>query len=381
MKHFKKILVAVLLAGSVATLAGCSGGAIYSSTSTAANWNVATSTTVEKNSVEFWRSHKEVASYSIEFKEGSNATYKVDYNTTDTDTKYVTRFYIDKNDYDWSAEHLPDGIKINPENGTAVEDIVYVYETEFTIKGKYLLKSTEETVEFADSVKTVCKYRLAGENLKPVYSWQEVKSTSPNILSAVNKDSMCVTVDATYETYYNRDCSQAVVITNDSAKGESKKTIALDGLTFDNSQLAFALRAFNLNGNKSFNVCSPQNGSTQNVLISCATEAELSTENDQQVINALKHVTDGNGTYVDDYIFFDGTSSDPEAAAKQIRFHNVALGINADMKGSSSVYSYAAVENADLNTTRAVLLKMTTPLSFGLGTLSYTIKDLALVSF
>ena len=89
---------------------------------------------------------------------------------------------------------------------------------------------------------------------------------------------------------------------------------------------------------------------------------------------------DGNGNKVEDYIFFDGTASSPDANARQIRFHNVGIGINADMKGSNVVYSYAAVENADANTTRAVLLKMTTPLSFGLGTVYYTLKDLSLIS-
>ena len=385
MKHFKKIIATVLVAGGIFSVAGCSNGPIYSSTSTAANWNVATSTTVENNYKEFWRSHKEVASYSVNFKEGGNSTYKVEYYTADAATKYTTAFYMDKADYDWGSDTLPDGVKIVPEEGSAPKDAVYVYEVEYTLKGRYLFNATNETVEFENSVKTVCKYRLAGENLKPVYSNQEIKSTAPANLTPVSKDSMCVTIDAIYETYYNRDCTKAVVTVDDrtEANEDSTKTISLSGLTFDNSQLPFALRSFSLSGNKSFNVCSPQNGSTQGVMAVCNIATSLNSEDtsDKDIIEVLTSVKDGNGNDVDDYIFFDGTSSDPEEAAKQIRYHNVTIGINANMRGATPVYTYAAVENADINTTRAVLLKMTTPLSFGLGTLSYTIKGLSVESF
>lgn len=385
MKHFKKIIATVLVAGGIFSVAGCSSGTVYSSTSTAANWNVATSATVENNYKEFWRSHKEVASYTVNFAEGGNSTYKVEYYTADAATKYTTTFYMDKEDYDWGLDTLPEGVKIVPEEGSAPKDAVYVYEVEYTLKGRYVFNATSETVEFTDTVKTVCKYRLAGENLKPVYSKQEIESTAPAILTAASKDGMCVKIDAIYETYYNRDCTKAVVKVDDKTEAnvDSTKTVSLSGLTFDNSQLPFALRSFSLSGYKSFNVCSPQNGSTQGVTAVCATASALNSEDasDKAIIDVLTNVTDGNGNTVKDYIFFDGTSSDEDTAAKQIRCHNVAIFINADMKGSNNVYTYAAVENADINTTRAVLLKMTTPLSFGLGTLSYTIKDLSVVNF
>ncbi|MGN0824190.1 MAG: hypothetical protein ACI4MB_03890 [Candidatus Coproplasma sp.] len=382
MKCAKKILATILLAGGVISVAGCSGGTVYSSTSTSANWNVATSATVEKNSIEFWRGHKEVATYTISQTAGGNSSYSVEYDTEGSGTKYVTSFYMDKNDYDWGASNLPDGVKMTSTETAAPQDPVYVFETTRAIKGKYVLASTKEEVEFNDSITTVCKYRLAGENLKPVYSKQEIKSTPANTLTAVSKDSMCVTIDATYETFYNRDCNKAVVKTTDNKDNANsgEKTVTLEGLVFDNSQLAFALRAFSLNGTKSFNVCSPQNGNVQGATATCQTAAELNSDTDAQVIYALNNVKDGNGEKVEDYIFFDGTASSPETNAKQIRFHNVGIGITADMRGSNYVYSYAAVENADANTTRSVLLKMTTPLSFGLGTLSYTLKDLSLIS-
>ncbi len=382
MKGIRKILAIVLAAGGAFTVAGCAGGPVYSSTSTSANWNVSTSATVEKNSVEFWRSHKEIADYSITFGEGGNSTYSVEYYTADN-AKYTTAFYMDKADYDWSDSTLPEGIKIAAGETAAPKDPVYVFETELNLRGRYVFKATNETVEFDNVITTVCKYRLAGENLKPVYSRQIVKSTSPVALNVSSKDGMCVDTNAEHVTYYNRDCNKAVIKTTDNldSKESGEKTVELEGLVFDNSQLVAALRAFSLNGTKSFTVCSPQNGNAQQTAINCATAAELTAENDKQVLDALSSVKDENGNKVEDYIFFDGTDGDPETADKQIRYHNVSLGIVADMSGASPVYSYAAVENSALNTTRSVLLKRTTPLSFGLGTLTYTLKSLTIAKF
>lgn len=381
MKNIKKVLAMILVGGSAFALAGCSSGTVYSSTSTSANWNVATSTTVEKNLTEFWRTHKEVANYSIAFTVGGNKSYSVQYYTADTSANYSTAFYMDENDYDWGASSLPDGVKVVGD--TPVKDAVYVYETTLTLKGKYIFTATEEEVPFEDNVVTTCKFRLAGESLKPVYSKQEVKSTAASTLTATSKDDMCVSIDTVYETFYNRDCNKATIKTTDNKATEIKteeKGVDLDGLVFDNSQLSAALRSFNLSGTKSISVCSPQNGNVQGCTVTCGSATALSTKNDAQIINALENVTDGNGNTVEDYIIFDGTSTDPETENKQIRYTPVSIGLSADMKGSSPVYCYATVENADVNTTRSVLLTMSTPLSFGLGTLNYTLKSLSVVN-
>lgn len=378
MKNIKKVFAIILAVGSMATLAGCSS-TTYSSVSTAANWNVATSTTVEMNFAEYWRTHKEVVDYSVTFEEGGNSSYKVEYFTADPETTYKTAFYMDANEYDWSSESLPEGIKITSD--TAIKDAVYVYETTLVLKGRYILASTKEAVEFSDSVITTCKYRLAGEDLKPVYSKQEVKSTAPNTLTAISKDSMCAKTNAVYETFYNRDCNTAIVkTTNNEDNTTTQKSIALEGLVFDNSQLPAALRSFSLTGTKMFTVCAPQNGSAQQCTVSCAAPAELSNESQLQIITALKNVNDGNGNKVNDYIIFDGDDGDAETKDKQIRYTAISLGITADMKGATPVYSYATVENSDVNTTRSMLLKVINPLSFGLGSLTYTVKNISIVN-
>lgn len=379
MKPVKRILAVILAAGGAITVAGCSGGSTNTSTATMANWNVATSATVEKNYVDYWRTHKERAVYKISFKEGGNSSYSVSYDTVAA--TYATSFYMDKEDYDWTAAALPEGVKITEEDATATADCVYVYETELSLKGYYKLGSDgSATVKFEDSIITVCKYRLAGESLKPVYSKHIIKSTSPATLNAVTVDGMSVKTDAVYETYYNRDCNKAVIKITDNLYGEKsgEKSVSLDGLTFDNFQLEAALRAFNLSGTKTFSVCSPQDGKAQSCTAFCTDSAELSSETDGSIITALKNVKDNDGYPVSDYIFFDGTSTDADAKDKQIRYNAVSLAVNADMRGSSPVYWYAALENADANATRCVLLKKNVPLSFGLGTLTYSLDALYL---
>lgn len=362
-----------MAAGGAIAVAGCSGSTTNTSTATMANWNVATSAAVEKNYVAYWRTHKENAVYEISFKEGGNSSYSVSYDTAAA--MYATCFYMDKEDYDWSADSLPEGIKITGENATATADCVYVYETELSIKGYYRLGSdSSATVEFEDSIKTTCKYRLAGESLKPVYSKHTIKSTAPATLTPATVTGMSVSTDAVYETYYNRDCTSAVIRTTDNSNGgnSGEKSVSLDGLTFDNFQLEAALRAFTLSGTKTFSVCVPQDGNARSCTATCADSAELSSETDGAIISALENVKDNNGYPVDDYIFFDGDD------VKRIRYNAVSLAVNADMSGSSPVYWYAALENPDANATRCVLLKKSVPLSFGLGTLTYSLKELRL---
>lgn len=368
-----------MAAGGAIAVAGCSGGSTNTSTATMANWNVATSATVEKNYVDYWRTHKEKAVYKISFKEGGNASYSVSYNTGAA--TYTTSFYMDKEDYDWTADSLPEGVKITEENATAPADCVYVYETELSLNGYYKLGADgSATVEFEDSIKTICKYRLAGESLKPVYSMHTIKSTAPATLNAATVNGMCVKTDAVYETYYNRDCNKAVIKITDNLHGENsgEKSVSLDGLTFDNFQLEAALRAFTLSGTKTFSVCSPQDGVARSCTAVCTDSAELNSETDGTIISALKNVKDNDGYSVSDYIFFDGTSTDADVGDKQIRYNAVSLAVNADMRGSSPVYWYAALENADANATRCVLLKKSVPLSFGLGTLTYSLAELYL---
>lgn len=380
MKTFSKCLALVLAVAGAATLAGCNNGTPSRRTATTANWNVRTSTAVEENSFDYWKKNMEVATYKVSFSAGSNTSYEVAYDT-DTAT-YETAFYM--SEYDWASENIPERYRTEE----SVKENVYVYETTLKISGDYKIKSGGDKFHFEDELSTVSIFRPAKNNLQPVYSYQKVKNTSPATLTAGSISSAYVQVDEVYDTYYNRGCSEALV---KKSKPESKGSetyveydtdvigLSSDYSNFDNSQLRAAVRAFTLSGGSSrtFYVVAPQNGYIQSVSASISDPVELNplgTEDHQIISNALKTATE-NG-----YLFFDGTIPDKKENEKDrnFRFNAVSLSINESLQGPSSYMWYSTVENNDINGTRCVLLKVGTPLAFGMGTLTYNLKELKL---
>ncbi len=378
MKAFTKILAVTVATLGVISAAGCSNSANTAKTATSANWNVRTSTSVESNFSNRWLSNKEVATYSVSLEKGSNTTYSVDYK----DGNYKTEFYMDY--YDWSAEaeigqqvKLPEGYA--PEESK--KELVYVYKTEYTVSGEYVLTKNEESHSFKDNIVTECRYRLAGDNLQPVYSKQVIKSTPPNSLNATTKESMYTEVDGTYTTYYNYDCTKATVYhtyqkSKDLIANEIEEVSVTDKVgysLFENSQLRAAVRAFNLSGGAThtFNVFVPQDRVLQTCNAVCTSAVKLDKENEEQkqIINALKSCPD--------YIFFDDTVGEDEEE-RNYRFNAVSLSINSAMSGPASTVWYSTVENSEVNYSKSVLLRITTPISFGLGTVTYTLKSLNL---
>ena len=387
MKTLTKIIAVAIAAIGVAGVAGCSNTSPSAKTITNANWNVRTSTSVEKSFSERWLTNKEVAEYSIRLTPGSNITYKVSYYDGG---HYKTEFFMTY--FDWSSvEGMPEGYA--PAENT--KELVYAYTTELAISGKYTFNATNEDKHFDDSVKSVCYYRLAGDNLQPVYSYQEIKNTAPNEINASTAESMIIKTDDVYTTYYNYNCTKATVVHENNLKQENSTTVKEVGLTskagyslFDNSQLRAAIRAFNLSSGAShvFNVLVPQNGAVQTCYASSGgapieltstllDESETASETNevekekQQIIDAL----DGCG----DYIVIDkGTGEN----ALNYRYSSVTMGLSTDttMVGSAPTLWYSSVENSEINYCRSVLLRISTPLSFGLGTLNYTLKSLSL---
>lgn len=377
MKAFTKIMAVAIATVGVLTVAGCSS-AKTTKTATTANWNVRTSTSVESNFSGEWQEKKEVAQYSVKFTEGVNSSYSVSYDTDGA--TYTTEFYMIN--YDWSKQSkLPEGYapaenKVEP---------VYVYRTELNISGKYVHTASGDKKEFNDHVVTQCYYRLAGDNLQPVYSEQTIKNTAPNVITAVGIQDACISVDSVYTTYYDYACTKATITQqNNLVQGEpTVKEVSVaskEGYSvFDNSQLRAAVRAFTLVGGNSytFDVLAPQNGAVQTCTAVCTSPVVLDKEDAEQksIIDALAQSTPA------DYIFFEDNSTPQEGeSGRNYRYCAVSMAISASMAGSSPTWWYAAIENNDVNYTKAVLLKMTTPLSFGLGTLNYTLKSLDLVT-
>lgn len=374
MKALSKGFAVVLAAASLLTLGGCAKSTPDNRVATTANWNARTSTIVEKNYLGYWQTHKEVAEYSISFNDTGSTNYSVSYDTEGA--VYSTEFYMEKS-YDWTNAAIPEEYRLQE----AQSEPLYVYTASLSISGAYKLKSTDEEKKFDDVLQSVCKFRLAGDNLQPVYSKQVIKNTAPNSLGTQVIEASYVQTDSVYETFYNHDCTEAYVKQTDNlaeVKEKEPKKISVkdeNGLSiFDNSQLRAALRAFTMTGGatRRFNVLAPQNAAMQTCTATITAPVELNVNDEEQkaIITALDECKP------DDYIFFDGTPSSGDETARTYRYNALSLAVEADLKGSSPTCWFSTVENPDVNGTRSILLRMTTPVSFGLGTLTYSLKSL-----
>lgn len=377
MKTFTKCCAAILLAGSLISVAGCGGAAPDARVATTANWNPRTSAKVESNFYADWQTHKEVAEYELKLTKGTNSSYEIVYNT-DT-AVYKTEFYMEK-EYDWKSSSVPEGYRSTAEGDD--KEPVYVYRETRSVSVTYNIKGTGESKTFDDVLETVCKYRVAGKNLQPVYSQQTVKNTAPQTINAGGISDAVVTTDSVYTVYYNRDCKRATVDRTDvKESGTESETKEIDVTTsagysvFDNCQLSAAIRAFTLSGGASrvYNVLVPQNMGTQICTSTVAAPVELNPDDADQkgILTALENASD--------YIFFKSSPAEGENAPKKLRYNAVSTVINADLSGQSRTNWYTAVENADINATRCVLLKTSYYLPFGLGAVNYNLKSLSYV--
>lgn len=364
MKKLVKFVAAALAVGTAIAFAGCSSKSMANAVATTANWNVRTSASNESSYYQYWKSNKEVCSYSVALTAGTNSTYSVEY---DDGATYSTEFYMLSSDWNYNASTVPEELRSEK---TAP---VYVYKTTLITSGRYVLSSSGTGTPFNDSTETVCYFRTAGDYLIPVYSKQIIKNTSPNTLSATSIADMCVTLEATYETYYNADGTKAVVSETKNSKTTKTEVELDDGngySTFDNSQLRMAMRSLTATSDSTyvFNALVPQNGSLTTCQATCGEATALSSEDTEQaqIIAALDKAAESS------YIFLE--TSDEIS----YRYSGIELAVVAKLQGTTSSYWYSTVESNDINATKAVLLRMSTPLSFNLGTLVYTLKDLSI---
>jgi hypothetical protein len=363
-----KFIALALAVGSLTTLAACSSSSASSATS--ANWNERVIKNDLTDSSE-WFTKKEVATYSIDFTEGTNSSYSINYITDGSKTaEYKTEFYALS--YDWNNSNLPDDYKI-----AGAKDNVYVYTTSLTISGTYKMKDSDDSYAFDDSIQTISYFRSAKDNLQPVYSKQVVKSTSPASLVADNLESTYVVMNNTYETFYNRSASQATVKTYDSANAlTDTKQVAISSSynVFDTTYLATAMRSFTITSSSTlvFDVMVPINGELATYQAAGSASAQLNSENadEKQIINAL------NSASPEDYIF----ASTDDSGNKVYNYSAATLSLVASLPGPSYTYWYATVPNNSFNSARAVMLKVSSPIYFSLGTLTYTLSSLSQVT-
>lgn len=370
MRRLLSFAAAVLSLGLAATIAGCSGCSSCSSCSssykntalTNSNWYAGTSykgiqpsfITGEKEEYT-----PETVSYSVTFdsSSASNSYYSVDYRNG----SYKTNFYGGY--YDWSADSIPEAYRQD------TNELVYYYETELEISVQFTYGdensgNRESTEWFSDSIITKAVFRSAGDNLAPVYSCQKIVSHTPANLQAGSLEETYETVEAEYECFYNYGCSQATVLSTLNGEDSEKTYYDLDETAnslFDNAYLYIAVRSMKLSSSLSqtINIFSAVSGGVSAYTLSGSDEA-LSADEQTKVSEELEKRQ----------LYTQSGDSTLATVAVDIAYSG------GNLSGTTQTVWFAAIEDSDNNTARATMLKISTPLSYSLGTLVYTLDEI-----
>lgn len=392
MKRKGRIIAAVAACAAalgVAGMAGCSSANTRISINSL--WYLDTKTEgIQYSSV--GEENAEVLLYNLTFDKdsGSNDSFRVEYYTDSENFDegenahyFKTSFYA--TGFDWSAarvdedyrltaedvQNLPEGDKARFEYLGGTSEVVYVLETELKVSGRYILGEGEATadnsVEFADYMNTTTYFRSARNRLEPVYSEQQVHTTSPMSMSPSSKDDMCREIEYTYSVSYNFECTEATYV---YTEGEDSQTHTTGGLQntgyslFDNNMLYAAIRGMGLSDGFGavISLLSPADVGIVNVAVSGGTRGELSEENDSDIIGALENAY-GEAQAPES----DGEeSTEDEQQHSYIYYNTVSIGA-AGGNGVTRTAWYAELTDADNNTYRSTMLRLIQPLSYGLG--------------
>ena len=185
----------------------------------------------------------------------------------------------------------------------------YIYTTELTISGRYLLAG-KASETFTDSVKSTVRFLPVSYGLQPVKSEKEVVSTSPETSSPVSLEGAFRTYHYTYDVSYDVGLTTATAVYTDLTeyKTEEGETVRRDPETreyeiegdttyLDNEQILFALRGLDLSSGVTFR--------TINSVMGHVTEA--GTSSNTQSSAAVKTAVD---------FTMDGTAVKQESAAR-----------------------------------------------------------------
>ena len=369
MNNKVKILVATMAVGMAATLTGCGGclgcagcgGSSETNTLTRSNWFTGTSYSgIQPSFVEGHEKFSpEKITYNVEYDRtnASNTYYEVDYK----DGKFTTEFYAVKN---WASrvDGIPKGYE--PKNS---KEVVYYYKTELTISVKYTMKVGDKASTGwleADHVVTESYFRAAGKSLQPLYSKQEIKSTSPANYQPTKLKDAYNEIEVTYENFYNDDCTKILSKTTENGKTEQTEYNKLNKLKhtlFDNSSLYIAVRSMiKLSGNLSepINLFSAAAGGIDEYAV-VNSDAELTNQERADYTEALTDKGLFKPTDKNKYV---------SATAATISY------AGGDLHGTSQTVWYASITEPN-NISRATMLKLTVPISFNLGSLSYSLSE------
>ena len=372
MKKFTGIAAIAAAAGIAVTLAGC-GGCSGCNTKTVnnaltnSNWFTGTGFKGIQPFFILSDEHpeytKEEIVYDVTFdnSKNQNKSYSVEYK----DGSMTTEFYATR--YNLNSENIPESYR------TDKTEVVYYYKTSMNISVRYI-KGDASTEWFEDSVTSECYFRAAEFALSPLYSKQVVKSASPKNFTANSLENCYERVDRVYENFYNDSFTEVTSYLNRGGENEQcnvyGKINKHKNTVFDNSSLYIAVRSMKLNESftQGVDIFSAMSGGFSTINVS-GSNSQLGGDEHKAISAALADkglyspvTTDAEGNAVED-------KGVPAVAVTL----NYAGG--GSTNGAAQTVWYAAIENANNNTARTSMLKLSVPVSYGLGTLNYTLKE------
>ncbi len=375
----KKIIAvtASVLAVSMLAATGCGNKNSKNVTSLYSNWY--SFTTFKKiQPTHMGEKNAEIIHYDIDFEklEGGNSAYSVEYGKGDyTTTFYAVNFDIEALTHADYKKGYEDALKKSVSLATPDEKAIcaYYYKTERYLPSVRYVFKNEKSEEFSDSLVTECYFLSVENKLRPLYSKQQIVSHTPDTYGADSLSATYKTMDRTVVTYYNYAGTEAKTTTTlnakDSAYKEGKAVIEkthteLDktkNSLFDLSSLDIVIRANNLTPNlaQTISLLLPESGAHDYVLRGA--EGKLKDEEKASVTAVLKE----HGLYVPEY-----NDKNEEKGLKTVA---VSLRYNSENSGTAQTYWFAAINSKTNNTSRATLVKFSTPVAYGLGTLNYTL--------
>ncbi len=318
MKRKSVVALSTLLIAS-SLLASCGGGS--NKVSFGAYWYKNSSVSSDVGVVE-------TLTYNVSFdpKSGVSKNYNLDY----ANGEYVTTFGLVE------------------ENGKTF----YRLSSSLTIDVTYTFNNSDVT--FTDTTVSIVDFEK-NNALTPIKSEKHIVSHSPLNQNEKSDVSGCYSlVDYSVSVVYNGASGVSTIVNN---RSESTKTHEFeirdaDDYTYiDNEQLYLALRGLQpVSAPSSLLVYAPFSKAVQEIQVAFGSKQ-----------------TGGQFTYVKN----DAT----EATKNTMDYYDVTIGLSGQNPGSPQTIRIAATSDPKMNTNRNVILSISTPLSYNLGTLKYELKS------
>lgn len=361
MKRRFGVLAVSVAAASAMLISGCAGcsGCNGSSKNIAAldsNWYSYTG--YKKIQPTFVDANKEIINYKVtqDIATALNTNYSVRY----SDGTYKTTFYataFDKQKY--TAEEYANAY---PDDLT-----VYYYKTELSIdKVTFKVGNDEEVLE-GDSVVTECYFMPVEDYLRPLYSYQKIKSATPAAYNVKSLDDAYTVNNYEYKTYYSYDGNFAKTVVNDGSGETAKPEVSLEkapNTVFDISSMNIAVRANRLSASLSQTVSmyapagNLQSYNLRGGEIALGESEKPVIESEMKRCELFVPEKDENGN------------------DKPLETVAVGVQYGGELSGVSPIYWFAKILNPKNNRGCATMVKMSVPVPYSLGTLNYTLENI-----